>query len=58
MNRVDVLQQLPQELIFVTFLLFSVLASVLTFKYLEAPARRRINAWGRAREASRTVDGV
>ncbi len=57
-NRVDALQQLPQELIFVTFLLLSVLASVLTFKYVEAPARRRINAWGRAREASRTVDGV
>jgi peptidoglycan/LPS O-acetylase OafA/YrhL len=61
-NRVEVLQQLPQELIFFTFLLFSILASVLTFKYLEAPARRRINAWGRAeaapppapREASRT----
>ena len=53
-NRVDALQQLPQALIFVTFLFLSVLASVLTFKYLEAPARRRINAWGRAREASRT----
>ncbi len=53
-NRVDALQQLPQALIFVTFLFLSVLASVLTFKYLEAPARRRINAWERAREASRT----
>ena len=53
-NRVDALQQLPQALIFVTFLFLSVLASVLTFKYLEAPARRRINAWGRARAASRT----
>ena len=61
-NRVDVLQQLPQELIFVAFLLLSVLASVLTFKYVEAPARRWINARGRAdaapppapREASRT----
>ena len=52
-NRVDALQRLPQELIFVTFLILSVLASVLTFKYLEAPARRRINAWGRARQASR-----
>ena len=48
-NRVDALQRLPPELLFVTFLVLSVLASVLTFKYLEAPARRRINAWGRAR---------
>ena len=55
-NRVDALQRLPQELIFVTFLVLAVLASVLTFTYLEAPARRRINAWGRAREARRTYN--